>query len=82
MSEPCIHEEDFGIIFERFKNMTESFDGLKTAVNGLLKYMYEKEAVEKDKKEEALSTRQRAAIYISAIIGVSGIVCTLVIKFF
>ena len=81
MSEPCIHEEDFGTIFERMKNIAKSFDEQKIAVDTLLRYMYEREALGLNKEKESLTARQRASIYISAILGVSGIVCTLVLKF-
>lgn len=77
----CIHENDFGLIFERIKNMTESFDGQKTAVSGLLKYMWEKEAIEINHEKKSLSARQRVQIIISAILGFSGIIITLIIEF-
>jgi len=77
----CIHEEDFGTIFERVKNMNESFEGQKVAVEALLKHMHEKEILELNREKESLTARQKVSIYVSAILGISGIICSIILKF-
>lgn len=77
MEHQCLHENDFGTIFERISEMKGSFDDQRTAVSGLLKYMWEKEAVDANHAKKRLTSRQRLAIIVTVIIGFFGIIISL-----
>jgi hypothetical protein len=77
----CIHENDFGKICTEIGALSISFKDQKIAVDALLKYMYEKEAIDDMKEKEGLSSRQRASILVSGIIGGSAIITSLILKF-
>ena len=84
----CIHEQDFGILFTKVDLMTESFkimrtsnEALKTAVDATLKYQWTMESIAKNRKERKEWTMQKAIFYSSLILGCSGLLITIIIKF-
>lgn len=54
----------------------------KTAISALTKTMSEKIAIEIHEEKEKLSARQKTQIWISGILGCSGIIVTIILKFF
>jgi hypothetical protein len=77
----CIHETDWGRIGEQIKNLTTNVSDLRIAISGLTKFMDENTGIRNYKEKQSLSARQRASVYISAILGLSSIVITLIIEF-
>lgn len=76
----CLHEEDFGVIFTKMDYMVDIVEGLRISVDALLKYMYSNQAINSNYDKRRLSARQWTGIIISGIIGISGIVCSIILK--
>jgi hypothetical protein len=62
------------------ENLTATIAAQTVVIADLVKFQSSLQAIEHFKKEEALSTRQRAGIIISAILGFCAIVTSIILK--
>jgi hypothetical protein len=76
----CIHENDFGTLFTKIENLITTVTAQTNVISDLIKFQASLQGVEKYKEKESMSTRQRASIYVSAIIGFSAIITSIILK--
>ena len=77
----CIHEADFGVLFTKIDSLIKTVAAQTVVITELIKFQASLTGVNDYKERESLSARQRAGIYMSGIIGFSGIIVTLIVKF-
>jgi hypothetical protein len=65
----------------KIETLIETTALLSTTVSALMKFENEYAGVEKHKDKEAMSSRQKMAIIVTAILGLCSMGCTLIIKF-
>jgi len=81
MEHECTHEADFATLFTKLDNLILTVSAQTVVITDLIKFQSSLQAIEGYREKQALSTRQRAGIIVSGIIGFSSIVCTIIIKF-
>lgn len=79
---PAKFEERIIRIEEKVDNLISIVSELRTSVFAFAKFQNEVTGIEKYKEKQSFNARQRAAIYVSGIIGVSGIICSIILKLF
>jgi len=66
---------------ESIQNLTEMLKANTAVIANLVEYQTGLKAVDHYKDKEGMSSRQRAAIIISLILGLCGMGCTIIVKF-
>lgn len=64
----------------KIDNLVETVNLLCTNVSAVMKYVAGEQGVELYKEKQGLTARQWTAIYVSGIVGFSGIICSIILK--
>ena len=76
----CIHEADFGRIDTNLEVINKTLGEQKTAVNGLLKFMYEREVLNGVAKGKKEWNWKKVVFFSTVTLSISGIIISIILK--